>query len=106
VKLLLSASDARHAVVFDDVEALELQDLDCAHSPGAPALVKMTATRSATIRGCRPIAPKGAFLKLEGKANAAVSLLANDLRQTSKWLEADPEVLRQAVAQAGNLLPE
>ena len=104
VKLLLTARDARHAIVFDDVEDLDLDGLDCAFSPGAAPLVKMTRTRAATIRGCRPQAPKGVFLKLEGQENAGIALLANDLRQTGKWLEADPDAARDAVAQAGNLI--
>ena len=103
-KLLLAAPDARHAVVFDDVEELDLDGLDCAWSPGAEPLVKMTRTRAATIRGCRPQVPKGVFLKLEGQENAGIALLANDLRQAGKWLEAEPDAARDAVAQAGNLI--
>ena len=103
VKLLLAAPDARHAVVFDDVEELDLDGLDCAFSPGAAPLVKMTRTRAATIRGCRPQAPKGVFLKLEGQENAGIALLANDLRQAGKWLEAESDAAKAEVAQAGNL---
>jgi polygalacturonase len=104
VKLLLAAPDARHAVVFDDVEELDLDGLDCAWSPGAAPLMKMTRTRAATIRGCRPQAPQGVFLKLEGQENAGIALLANDLRQAGKWLEAEPDAAKDAVAQAGNLV--
>jgi polygalacturonase len=104
VKLLLGAPDARHAVVFDDVEELDVDGLDCACSPGAAPLVKMTRVRAATIRGCRPRAPQGVFLKVEGQENAGIALLANDLRETGKWLEAEPETAKDAVAQTGNLL--
>ena len=106
VKLLLAAPDARHAVVFDDVEALDVDGLDCAYSPGAAPIVKMTRTRVVTIRGCRPQAPDGVFLQLEGKENSGIALLANDLRQAGKWLEADSDTAREAVAQSGNLMPE
>jgi polygalacturonase len=105
VKLLLAAPDPRHAVVFDDVEELDLDGLDCAWSPGAAPLLKMTRTRAAMIRGCRPQAPQGVFLKVEGQENAGIALLANDLRQAGKWLEAEPDTARDAVAQAGNLVP-
>jgi hypothetical protein len=104
VKLLLAAPDARHALVFDDVEELDLDGFDSACSPGAAPLVKMTRTRAAIIRGCRPQAPKGVFLKLEGQENAGIALLANDLRQAGNWLEADPEAARDAVTQVGNLV--
>ncbi|HWX22853.1 MAG TPA: glycosyl hydrolase family 28 protein [Candidatus Binatia bacterium] len=104
VLLRLAAPDARHALVFDDVEELEVDGLDCACSPGAASLVKLSRTRSATIRGCRPQAPEGVFLKLEGKENTGVALLANDLRQAGKWLETDADAAKDAVAQAGNLM--
>ncbi len=103
VKLLLAAPDARHALVFDDVEELDVDGLDCAFSSGAAPLVKMTRTLAATIRGCRPQAPKGVFLKLEGQENKGIALLANDLRQAGKWLEAESDAARAEVAQAGNL---
>jgi hypothetical protein len=63
----------------------------------------MSATRAATIRGCRPQAAQGVFLKVEGLDNSGIALLANDLRQAGKWLEAEPDQAREAVAQAGNL---
>jgi polygalacturonase len=105
VKMRTAAPDARHAVVFDDVETLDLDGLDCGYSSGAAALVKMAMTRGATIRGCRPLAPTGVFLKLEGKENAGIALLANDLRQVGKWLEADTAAPKDIVAQSGNLIP-
>jgi polygalacturonase len=104
VKLLTTAPDARHALVFDDVEALDLDGLDCAYSPGAAALVKMVRTRTATIRGCRPQAPGGVFLKLEGKENSGIALLANDLRQVGRWLETEAATPKDVVAQTGNLM--
>jgi polygalacturonase len=103
VKLLLATPDPRHAVVFEDVENLDIDALDCAHSPGAAPLVKLISTRTATLRGCRPQAPEGVFLRLEGKENANIALLANDLRQAGKWLETDPQASPATVAQAGNL---
>jgi polygalacturonase len=103
VKLRLSAPDARHAVVFDDVEDLHMDGLDCTCSPGAAPLLRLSRTRAATIRGCRPQVPQGVFLKLEGKDNAGIALLGNDLREAGKWLEADLEIARDAIAQAGNL---
>jgi polygalacturonase len=106
VKLMLAAADARHAVVFDDVEALDIEGLDCAYSAGAAPLVKMVRTRAVTIRGCRPVAPGGVFLKLEGKESAGIALLANDLRQAGKWLDADPNAPKDALAQTGNLMPD
>ena len=104
VKLLLASRDARHAVVCDDVEGLDLDGLDCAWSPEAAPLVKMTRTRAALICGCRPRTPKGVFLKLEGQENKGIALLGNDLRQAGEWLQTEPDAAKDAVAQAGNLL--
>ncbi len=103
IQLSLSAPDQRHALVCEDVEKLDVQDLDCAYTPGAAPLMKLALTRVATIQGCRPQAPGGIFLELQGSENTGIVLLGNDLRQTSKWLKADSAAAEAEVAQAGNL---
>ena len=103
LQLGLSAPDARHAVVCEDVEHLDIDHLDCAFSHGAAPLLKFSNTRSATIRNCRPQVPNGVFLKLEGNANSGIALLANDLRAAHKSIEADQKAGPDVVAQAGNL---
>ena len=105
ITLQLAAPDARHAVVFDDVTDLDIDHLNCAFSPGAAPMLKMVGVRDATIRGCRPTAPDGVFLQLQGLATARIALLANDLRRAGKWLETATDVEASAVAQSGNLLP-
>jgi hypothetical protein len=103
VKLGLTAGDARHALVFEDVAGLEIDGLDAGYSPGAVPLVKLSQTSSVTIRGCRPVVPGGVFLCLEGKATAGIALLANDLRKADKAVESAAEVPPDALAHAGNL---
>lgn len=104
VQLRLTGADARHALDFDDVTNLQVDALQCDFSPGAAPLLRMVHTRDALIRGCRPVAPAGVFLKLEGRENAGIALLANDFRSAAKVMEAEPSTGRRAVRMAGNLL--
>lgn len=103
VKLALAAPDARHAVVFEDAQDVDVNGLDAHYSPGAAPLVKMNAVKDVMIRGCRPVVSGGVYLKLEGKESGGIALLANDLRQAGKVIDAAPDVAQDAVAQAGNL---
>lgn len=102
VKLQLAAADARHAVIFDDVEDLEIDGLDCAAGEKSPAAVRMIQTREVMIRGCRP-KMAGTFLKIEGKESGGIALLANDLRKAGKAVETGEDVAKDAVSAAGNL---
>jgi polygalacturonase len=103
VKLQLAAPDARHAVIFEDVQDLDIDALDAQYAQGAAPLVKMTEVKGVMLRGCRPVVKGGTFLKLEGKSTGGIALLANDLRQAGKVLDASAEVAKDAVAQTGNL---
>lgn len=106
VKLALTAPDARHSLIFDDVEELDIDGLDCQWTPGAAAMARLTQTRQALIRGCRPNAPAGTFLRIEGKEAGGIALMGNDLRRVKVAVEAAPGVPADAVAQLGNLTKE
>jgi len=102
VVLQTSTPDARHALVCDDVEDLTMDSLDAAHSPGAAAILRLVQTRGALIRGCRPQAADGAFLKLEGGASRNIVLAANDLSGVATVAETAPEVPKNALQQTAN----
>ena len=98
VRVVTDKPDSRHAVVFDDAADVVLDGLDAAWSPGAAALLRMTGVDGALVRGCRPQAAGGTFLKAEG-ATKRIALLANDFRDVAKSFEAPAG----AVAEQGNL---
>jgi hypothetical protein len=102
VVLQTSTPDARHAVVCDDVEDVTIEGLNATHSPGAAAVLRLVQTRGALIRGCRPQAAGGVFLKLEGNASRNIVLAANDLSGVARVAETAPEVPKEALIQTAN----
>lgn len=97
VHLRTAKADLRHAVVFDDAENVAIDGLDAMFSPDAAAMVRLTQTRSALVRGSRPDAPGGVFLRLEGAATRGIALVANDLRGAGKPFESAPDVPSDAL---------
>jgi polygalacturonase len=98
VRLRTAKPDLRHAMVFDDVADLAVDGLDAGFSPGAAAMLSLSQTRGAIIRGCQPHAEDGTFLKLTGAATRQVTLIANDLADVGSPSEIGPEVPAGALA--------
>jgi len=97
VELAAEKADARPAIVCDDVEGLRLDGLEAAAWPGAPALVRLKDARSALLTGCRPQAPEGLFLRIEGAATRRIVLLPNDLSAAGRAVETAADVPAGAV---------
>ena len=53
-------------LVVNGVSQLLIDGLDATFSPGASATIRLTDVKGALIRGCRPKARTGTFLKLQG----------------------------------------
>jgi hypothetical protein len=79
VQLRTAGADLRHAMAFDDVEGLAIDGLDATFWPGGAAMLSLTQTRDALIRGCQPRAKDGTFLKIAGDRSRNIALMANDL---------------------------
>jgi hypothetical protein len=97
VQLRTTASDLRHALACDDVENLAIDGLDAAFWPGGAAMLSLTQTRGALIRGCQPRAKDGTFLQVAGASSRNIALLANDLSAAGKPADISPEVPRDAL---------
>jgi len=98
VQLRTGKPDLRHAVVCDDVEDLAIDGIDAGFWPGAAAMVSLSQTRSAIIRGSQPRAMAGTFLKLTGGATRNVALIANDLTGVGQPAEIGPDVPADALS--------
>jgi len=96
-QLRTTAADQRHAMVFNDVEDLSLDGLDAAFWPGGAAMLGLTQVRDAIIRGCKPRAKDGTFLKLSGDKSRNITLLANDLGGGAKPAELAPDAPKDAL---------
>ena len=103
VRLETDSPDGRHALVLDDVREAGIGDLTCSCSPAAAPLIKIAAGDNVMIRGCRPDAPQGVFLRLEGRETRGISLIGNDLRRAGKVCEFTAGVDSSALRTEGNL---
>jgi len=92
VQLQTAKPDLRHALVCDDVEDLVVDGLDAGFSPKAAATIRLTQTRGALIRGCRPPAGTDTFLRLEGAATRRIVLTGSDFGSAGKVVEPAAEV--------------
>ena len=106
VRLQTDEPDGRHSLVLDDVQDANISGLSCSHATIAPSVVRMVQARNVLVRGCRPEAADGVFLRLEGRDTAGIALIGNDLSRVGKVAEygegVDPAVLRSA----GNVEPK
>jgi polygalacturonase len=92
VQLQTAKPDLRHALVCDDVEDLVVDGLDAGFSPRAAAMIRLTQTRGALIRGCRPPAGTDTFLRLEGAATRRIVLTGSDFGSAGKVVQPAAEV--------------
>ena len=92
IQLRAGSAALRHAMAFDEVENLAIEGLDAAFWPGGAAMLSLTQTCWAMVRGCQPQAEAGTFLKLAGDCSQHIALMANDLSGAGKATEVAPEV--------------
>ncbi len=104
--LELEGEDGRPALVFDDVENLELDGLS-ERRPGASAapLLVLKDVRGAGLRACRPLSATPVFMLLQG-AVREVSVIGNDLRRAARLLQCEGGADSSAVFSSGNRLAD
>ena len=93
VQLRTTAADLRHAMAFDDVEDLAIDGFDATFWPGSAAMLNLVQTQCALIRGCRPRAKDGTFLKVAGDRSRDITLIANDLSSVANPTDAAKDIV-------------
>ncbi len=78
IDLEFISPEARHAMVFDDIENLELSGLK-AGTDGTASVIEMTDVKKALIRSCMATDGTGTFLRLKGMDNLHITMTGNDL---------------------------
>jgi polygalacturonase len=104
VDLALDSTDQRPAMVFEDVQGLDLDGLT-ERRPGqtsAPLLV-LRDVREAGVQNCRASAGVAAFIRLEG-ATAQVSAVGNDLSRVRQPFQFAAGLDSTVLFQSGNRL--
>ena len=96
IRVRTETPDARHALVCDDVEDLDVVALHPASQPGAEPVV-LDQVRRAMVRGCRAPEGAGVFLEVGGERSEAIVLSANDLRGAREATRSGPSVPKSAI---------
>lgn len=64
--------DHRPAVIFEDVQNLDLVDIDGKAEPTTPAVIIMDGVRDAMVSGCRPTQKLNYFIEAKNSSNIAI----------------------------------
>lgn len=96
--------DARSAMIFDDVENLNLDGLDFATAAEDGPMLWLNNVAGALIRGARPAAT-GLFLRTGGSASQNVVLLGNDFTRVTRVHEETDGAPANAVQDVANAGP-
>jgi hypothetical protein len=102
VRLQTSASDLRHAVVFDDVEKGVLDGLDAPFARGGAAMVRLTNGRDIRIRDCQPPAGTAVFLSVQGAESEGIAIYNNNLVTAGTVCDRGQDVPGSALIQWSN----
>jgi hypothetical protein len=101
IELRAVASEARPALVCDDVKNLDIDGFrSSAVASGQPA-VRLIQTRSAFLRGCHAPAGAKSFLDVQGPQTERITLLASDLGGIEKPVQVGSSVPPGAVSAPG-----
>ena len=95
--------DHRPALVFEDVQDLDVFDLDAQAHPSALALIWLKHVDGAVIHGCRAPDTVTTFVRLDGNRSKDVTLMNNDLTKVQHVLEKANDVGENAVHLDKNL---
>jgi hypothetical protein len=96
------ASEARPALVCDDVKSLDVDGFRSAGTAGGQPVIKLIQTKSALLRGCSAPAGAAAFLVVEGDRSESIALTGNNLSAAKTAVELAGGAPSGAVSVSGN----
>jgi polygalacturonase len=83
VRLAVTKSDLRPAVVFENVEDAGVNGFSAQGNPNAEALLRFTDTRDVLLSACRVTTPAAVFLHTEGAASRGITIDGGDMAKAS-----------------------
>jgi len=104
IRLQTAQPDARHALVFDDVEASVVDALQAPFTSGAAAVLSVINSRNVAIRNCHPSVGTDVFLKLGGAETKEISMYNNNFASVKIIGDRAPDVAESALIQWSNYL--
>jgi polygalacturonase len=88
IELGYEKPEARHAMIFDDVENLELKSL-AAGTAGTASVIALTGVKNALIQSCVAYEGTGTYLELYGALSDHIALMGNDLSRAKKSVQSE-----------------
>ena len=88
--------ELRPAMVFDDVEDLEIFDFDAESTASTNALIWLKQVRGAFIHGCSPRNPVTTFVRVDGNESDDITLLNNNMINVKRILETGKQTKKKA----------
>jgi polygalacturonase len=88
ISLDVISPDLRPAVICDDVQKLDLNNVDAVIHEEAPAYVSFSNVSDASVYNCRPVGNCAAFLAVDDAAKN-IALFANDLHAVTQIVKPD-----------------
>jgi hypothetical protein len=79
--------DHRPALVFEDVNDLNIFDFDARSTASTEALIWLRQVNGAFIHGCRPCRKVGTFLRVDSELSDNITLINNDLSSVKRLFE-------------------
>jgi len=97
VRLEYDESDARPAMVFDNVHDCSVTGLAVQGSSGAESVLRFTRSSDVLLSATRVLSACPVFLRLEGSENEGIMVDGGDLRKTAKLLAYEAGATEKAV---------
>jgi hypothetical protein len=97
-----ATNDPRSAMIFQDIEDLQLDGVSAQAAPGSDATFWFDRVRGALVRGCVALPNTSVFARLDG-ACEDFAFLANDLRKAGKVFEFVRGASSGMLQESGNL---
>jgi len=102
IQLQLEKADARPAIIFDQVENLELRHLSVAPPTGAEPAIRMREVKRAFLQGLRAQPQTQVLCRLAGAGTEHILALGNDFTEAALPFHLEPDVRPAALRQEAN----
>ncbi len=105
VELGFEHADHRQAMMFDDVQTVEIAGLNAQSLASTPSLIWFKDVQGAYVHSCWPTVPTEIFLRVDGKMSGDISLMDNNLVNVKQIYKAGEDVRKDILYLANNRTP-
>ena len=98
-----ATSEARPAILCDDVKDLEIDGLRSMPIAGTEPVVKLVQSKQALLRDCSAQPGTKTFLEVQGGQTGRVVVMNNDFSETENSVKIGADVSEKAVSMSGNI---